>query len=59
MSFLNKIFSFFSSDSKNKTLTNRQIEEEAIKRAFETGNAVVASRNEDGTVSWREIKINR
>lgn len=59
MNFLNKIFSIFSSDSKNKTLTNRQIEEEAIKRAFETGNAVIASRNKDGSISWREIKTNR
>lgn len=59
MSFLNKIFSLFSSEPKNKTLTNKQVEKESIKRAFETGNAVISHRNKDGSITWREIKINR
>jgi hypothetical protein len=57
MSFLKKFFSLFSSESQNKALNNKQVEEEAIKRAFETGNAVIARRNKDGSITWREIEI--
>lgn len=53
------IFKIFNIFKKNKTLTNKQIEKEAIRRAFETGNAVIAHKNKDGTVDWKEIKINR
>jgi hypothetical protein len=58
MNILKSIFSFIYG-SENKTLTNRQIEKEAIRRAFETGNAVIAHRNEDGSVDWREIEIKK